>query len=467
MEKRKPRENSGIQQAIEQIQQRLNDLNRISRNSSNRKHQRTSSKPDTSTHRKVRLLPSKSKYPYTGDLNTSGDNNLSHSFGSQKSLKHQRVSSLRVSVNTSVSGQHSTNGPVNIFNFNHYSIVKPPAAMASRFATRNEPIYISDSGLTSTQTLANSVKDFLVLVKKSPEEQSPMPTLLTLDHVRGKSSASLRLMASSAELGRRSTVCFPDSNKSWSALKRNSPPHSRPDPQDGSDTELSDWLRYTEEHHEFITRLKRDRELGRRDQRVVKPTRASRLENTRLEANQVMQKLQSLHELFAVEGRQSSNMSTQTSEQNPAEWKHTNTSFLNTVRELARRDLDLGSFASQANLRHEGLNASKIVDWQKQQMYDKILMLSREQLIFEQGLMIMQEKGVNLEDLFATAYQRVGVLAQNGQGPQDGDEDPDSSLNISGVTVGTPTNSQRHEAVQKNEFPLDFSVFHQERSLPN
>lgn len=469
MENAKPRASSGIRQAIQIFQQRLDELNRMSRNNSNQKHQRTPSRPDLTGSRKPRLFPSKSKISRQSDLNSSAERDIPSS-SSQKSLgtQHRQVSSLRVSVNTTVSGQSTTNAPVNIFNFNHYSIVKPSLHRRNRTATPGgSPIYISDSGMGMDSLLNASANDFLVLMKKPPEEQSPLPTLLTLEHVRDKSSSSLRLMASSAELGRRSTVCFPEPARPgvWSALKKNTPPSDTGSPHNNEESELSGWLRDTEEHYEFITRLRKERGFRGPIHRSMASKPESKLDSTRIAVNDLKHQLEDLLECMTSCKTATGSKSAQTEEPMPREWNHSNTSFLNVVRELAKQKFE------QPEIREVDPSQSKnphCRDVQKHLMFKNIVALSREQMVFEQGLLIMQEKGVNLEELFASAYDKAGVVSQADPDCPDLVSPLDASLNLSGATLVTPPLSYREEQNKANQFVLDFSSFSQpERSAPN
>lgn len=469
MENPKPRASSGIRQAIQVFQQRLDELNRLSRNNSIQKHLGTPSRPDLTGSRKARLFPSKSKVSRQTELNSSAERDMPSS-SSQKSLgtEHRQVSSLRVSVNTTVSGQSTTNAPVNIFNFNHYSIIKPSLHRRNRTTTPGgSPIYISDSGLGMESLLNASANDFLVLMKKPPEEQSPLPTLLTLEHVRDKSSSSLRLMTTSAELGRRSTVCFPEPARPgvWSALKKKQPPTDIGNPQKNEESELSGWLLDTEEHYEFITRLRKERDFRGPIHKSMASRPESKLDSTRIVVNDLKHQLEELLECMTSSKMAIASKSAQTEEPMPREWNHSNTSFLNVVRELAKLKFE------QPEIRELDPSQAKnpqCRDVQKHLMFTNIVALSREQMVFEQGLLIMQEKGVNLEELFASAYEKAGVVSQADPDCPDLVSPLDASLNLSGATLITPPLSYREEPQKANQFLLDFTSFCQpERSSPN
>jgi len=57
--------------------------------------------------------------------------------------------------------------------------------------------------------------------------------------------------------------------------------------------------------------------------------------------------------------------------------------------------------------KHPLVNLEK--DPEKQAMINQILNYYQEQIIFEEALSILQDKKVDLENLFIFAYQRLGI----------------------------------------------------------
>lgn len=153
--------------------------------------------------------------------------------------------------------------------------------------------------------------------------------------------------------------------------------------------------------------------------------------------------------------------SSQTPPVGAKEISHTNINFVNLAREVAKGVLCRSKSFKQPVEDFEGFfkeicHKSRWAENQKHNLFVKSLTLFQEQLIFEESLRLMQEKGINLEQLFGVAYERLGVVGKEPPAPDPNDLYVDPALELSGVSLPSVQFEDSPSSV-KRKFHLDFT----------
>ncbi len=194
----------------------------------------------------------------------------------------------------------------------------------------------------------------------------------------------------------------------------------------------------------------------------------SELKETKTQIDAVLAAIEDFSSVLPKKAMPTVHKSTQSNLRTPKEIQYTNLNFVNLMKEIAK------GIISKSKLIKEGPDDQvffpttacpnpQMSDEQKTLIFLKSLILFQEQIIFEEALKILQEKGgVDIEYLFGLAYQKLDIRAKDGHPGEPQTEDQiDPSLRLSGVSLDSESSAREaNRSVWKkplNCFTLDFS----------
>ena len=138
------------------------------------------------------------------------------------------------------------------------------------------------------------------------------------------------------------------------------------------------------------------------------------LQSTKLKTEKAINEINSTLNMISEMKPETKAASCQTQDQPPEQISFSNLNMMNLMKEVAKEIL-IKSKGMDPNIENIKEYFEKIgmgksdADTQKQAMINSIFNFYQEQLIFEEALTLLQDKGVDLENLFIYAYERLKI----------------------------------------------------------
>jgi len=381
-------------------------------------------------------------------------------------------------------------GPVNIFNIKNYNILKSDKTKHDSedlsLLKRNDSLKGAPKPINGKKGSCQKVHNFFVFINNKEGQEAKKKSLAPGNNSSfQKDSALEQRYIKLANLIKRYPIAEKSRKVSVSGNKKS--PQTQ---QSHNDSSLfsNEWINFSEKIQNFTNELVSIREDGP-EEPVGAINSSARTQNTvRLMSNlngkplgvflptkkkvlNIMDELKKITKRLNDFGPDKAERAMQTDPESlPMLIPYSNLNMMNLMKEVAKEVLVKGKMAKSSieNLEDfcEKMGMEmKSIDPEKQEMIKYIFTSYQEQLIFEEALSILQEKGVDLENLFVYAYERLKIkISETPRNTVDGDSEPsftvvtDVSLpSISGAGEIEGKMTRSIDARGGNIFALDFN----------